>query len=297
MVDIKKLRMEKPTWSTDPERLDFKIVNEPLEKLLTGIISTLEKRARDKFSELLFLTEKILAGCFQTYKAIRKLVAKDPKYPTQAHILNRTLLDSLFAIEAFLEDPEKYPMAYAIAGYRMTWEEYTKEAAKYVKNTNWNEYLKDKAKLVEYLADLYRLSEDERKFPSKNIKYWPIPSKMLKGKIFSKKRHEFLKEIYGWHYGWESALSHFQWGGMSASDFSSMPEHHWHPGKFESDAVYKSILYLLMISSEVEASLKLGYNQDLRYIWTILNSVFGEAKGYYQNRFDKLLQNEPTDEL
>jgi len=77
---------------------------------------------------------------------------------------------------------------------------------------------------------------------------------------------------------------------MSASVFSSSPEHHWHPGKFESDAVYKCILYLLMIASEIEASVKLGCNQDLKYIWTIVSSYFEEAKDYYEIRFSKLLQ-------
>ena len=74
-------------------------------------INTFERKARADFSEFNFLTEKIVAGCFQTYKATRKLVAKDPKYPTQAHILNRSLLDSIFVIEAFLEDSKKYPKA------------------------------------------------------------------------------------------------------------------------------------------------------------------------------------------
>jgi hypothetical protein len=76
---------------------------------------------------------------------------------------------------------------------------------------------------------------------------------------------------------------------MSASVFSSLPEHHWHPGKFESDAVYRSILYLLMILSEIEGFRKLGINQDLKYIWTIVGSYFEEAKDYYELRFNALL--------
>ena len=58
MSDIQKLRMEKPFWTTDPARLDFKVINEPLEKVLNSIISKLERRARDKFSEFLFLAQK-----------------------------------------------------------------------------------------------------------------------------------------------------------------------------------------------------------------------------------------------
>lgn len=289
MVDIKKLWMNKPSWVTDPEPLDFKVINEPLEKLLKRSIKILERRARGNFNEFDFLTEKILAGCFQTYKAIRKLVAKDLKYPTQAHILNRSILDSVFVIEAFVEDHEKFPRDYVLAGYRMIWEEYTKEHEKYGNDPKWNEYLADKEKLLGCSAQIYGLTEDERQSPKKMINYWPIPSRMLRDHIFTDERQKYLEQLYEWHYGWESALSHFQWGGMSASAFSSLPEHHWHPGKFESDAVYRSILYLLMILSEIEAFRKLGINQDLKYIWTIVGSYFEEAKTYYELRFSALL--------
>lgn len=291
MVDIEKLRMTKPSWATDPEPLDFKVVNEPLEKLLKRTINTLERKARAQFAEFDFLAQKILESCYQTYKAIRKLVAKDPKYPTQAHILSRSLLDSLFVIEAFSEDPIKYPKAYALAGYRMIWEEHTKKVQKYGDDPNWNGYLAYEAKLIEYSAKIFNLSNDERNLPRKNIPYWPIPSKMLKDGIFSKSRYLFLKEIYDQDYGWESALSHSQWVGMSASVFSSLPENQWHPGKFESDAVYKSILYLLIIISEIEAVSDIGIKQDIRYIWTIVGSYFEEAKEFYDKRFVELFED------
>jgi hypothetical protein len=288
MVDLEKTRMNKPTWAIDPELLDFKVVNEPLEKLLIKTIRLLERKAKDNFNEFDFLTEKILFGCFQTYKSIRKLVAKDPKYPTQAHILNRSILDSIFVIEAFVENPEKFPRAYALAGFRMIWEEYKKEQEKYRNNPQWDGYLSYKVKLLKFSSQIFGLTTEEIKSP-KRIKYWPIPSKMLKEKIFSLERQKFLEQLYEWHYGWESALSHFQWGGMSASVFSSFPEHHWHPGKFESDAVYRSILYLLMILSEIESFRKFGLNEDLKYIWTIVGNYSEEAKDYYEIRFGALL--------
>jgi len=289
MNDIKHLRMRKPSWATAPVSVDFRSVNEPLEKLLTRTINTLERKARREFSEFDFLAQKIVSGCYQTYKAIRKLVAKDPKYPAQAHILNRSLLDAVFVIEAFSEDPAKFPRAYALAGYRMMWEEYTKEVKKYGKDASCTEYFSDKKKLIDFSAQIYKMTDDERKSPKENIPYWPIPSKMLRDKIFSNSRHLFLEELYDWHYGWGSALSHFQWGGMSATVFSSLPENHWHPGKFESDAVYKSILYLLIIISEIEAVSEIGIRQDLKYIWTIVASYWDEAKYSYETRFSKLL--------
>ena len=59
---------------------------------------------------------------------------------------------------------------------------------------------------------------------------------------------------------------------------------------FESDAVYKSILYLLIIISEIEALTDLGIKQDIKYIWTIVGSYFEEAKEIYDNRFSELLK-------
>ena len=291
MIDINQLRMKKPSWATDPEPIDFKVVNEPLEKLVKKTINTFGRKAHANFPEFTFLAEKIVTGCYQTYKAIRKLVAEDPKYPTQVHILNRSLLDSVFVIEAFAEDPGKYPKAYELAGYRMMWEEYSKEEKKYGNDLDWKGYLDDKEKLLKFSAEIYGLSDDERNSPSRNIPYWPIPSKMLRDSIFSNDRHLFLKELYDRHYGWESALSHFQWGGMSASVFSSLPENHWHPGKFESDAVYKSVLYLLIIVSEIEDVSAIGIKQDIKYLWTIIGSYWEEAKDFYDDRFSKLLKD------
>jgi hypothetical protein len=78
---------------------------------------------------------------------------------------------------------------------------------------------------------------------------------------------------------------------MSATVFSSLPEHHWHPGKFESDAVYKSILYLLMIVSEIEAVSEIGIKQEIKYIWAVVGSYWEEAKEFYDKRYSNLLKD------
>ena len=69
-----------------------------------------------------------------------------------------------------------------------------------------------------------------------------------------------------------------------------MPENHWHPCKFESDAVYKSILYLLIIVSEIETVSTIGIKQDIKYLWTVVGSYWEEAKEFYDKRFAELLE-------
>ena len=283
-----KFILNKPEWSTKPEPLDFKVVNQPLEEVINQVISKLKKENR-KLDNFFFILKGLLTASFQTYKAIRKLVAEDPKYPTQAHILGRSLIDTLFTIVMLAEKPFEYSRKYELAGYRVMWEEYDRELKRYRNDPKWEPYLNEKKKFLDASAELFGLSEDKKVNPNKRIKYWPIPSRMLKFKMVCNEKQRFLEEVYSWRYGQSSEWSHQAWGGMAAGTFATMPEYHWHLGKFESDAVYTSILFLLMILSEIEASCSYGLKQKLRYIWTILNSYFDESENYYRLRYKELL--------
>ena len=285
---MRKFIFNKPEWSREPEPLDFKVVNQPLEEVINQVISNLKKENR-KPDNFYFLLKGLLITSFQTYKAIRKLVAKDPKYPTQSHILGRSLIDTFFTIVMLAEKPLEYSKKYELAGYRAMWEEYDRELKRYGNDPKWKPYFDRKKKFFDASAELFSLSKDEKVKPLKHIKYWPIPSQMLKSKMVCKEKQIFLEEVYSWRYRQSSEWSHQAWGGMAAGMFATMPEHHWHPGKFESDAVYTGILFLLMILSEIEAACNYGLKQKLRYMWTILNSYFEEAANYYYSRYNGLL--------
>jgi len=286
---MRKFILNKPEWSTEPEPLDIKVVNQPLEEVINQVISQLKNENR-KPDNFYFLLKGLLTTSFQTYKAIRKLVAKDLKYPTQAHILGRSLIDALFTIVMLAEKPLEYSRKYELAGYRVMWEEYDRELKRYRNDPKWKPYLDEKKKFLDASAELFGLSEDEKVNPNKYTKYWFIPSRMLNSKMVCNEKQRFLEEIYYWRYKQISEWSHQAWGGIAAGMFTTIPEHHWHPGKFESDAVYTGILFLLMILSEMEAACNYGLKQKLRYIWTILNSYFEEAADYYSLRYDELLQ-------
>jgi len=284
-----KLIFNKPEWSTEPVPFDFKVVNQPLEETINRMISRLENESR-KPDNFYFLLKGFLTGSFQTYKAIRKLVAKDPKYPAQAHILGRPLIDTFFNIVMLVEKPVEYSRDYELSGYRAMWEKYEKQLKRYGSDPEWKSYLEEKKKFLDESAELYNLSQDEKTNPSNHIKYWPIPSRMLRSKMFCNEKQRFLEEVYFWRYRQSSEWSHQAWGGMALGMFATVPKRHWYRGKFESDAVYTGILFLLMILSEIEASCNYSLKQKLRYIWTILNSYFGEAEDYYRLRYDVLLQ-------
>ncbi len=282
-------KVPKPAWYKDSEPIDFKLVNDPLEEVIREVSSRLEKEG-PKLNYFYFVIKGLLDSAFQTYKAIRKLVVDDPKYPAQAHILGRSLIDTLFTVVMLIEDPKVYSRQYEAAGYRAIYEEYDREQARYGHDSEWKQYLDDKQKLLDALATRLNLSQTEKANPIKHLNYWPIPSRMLKSKSLSSDRQDFLEEVYDWQYRGRSGWSHQGWTGMAISMFADAPEDHWEPGKFESDAVYIGLLFLLMILSEIDVVRNYGYNQKLKYVWTILKMYYEEADDYYKLRYDALLK-------
>ena len=287
-MKMEEIQIKKPEWLKEPENLDFKMVNQPLEEVKDGILVHL-KKVQNSAGNFHFLLEGLLSNSFQTYKAMRKLVVEDPKYPTQAHVLGRGLLDALFSIIMLTEKPEEYARWYEAAGYREVWEEYDREIKRFGDNPEDKPYLEEKKRFLDAFTKRLKLSAEEAVKPIENIKYWPIPSRILRGNFVNSQKKTFLGEVYNWRYGQISEWSHQQWGGMAMGMFADKPDAHWHPGKFESDAVYAGILFLLMILSEIESSCKYGFNQKLKYIWTILGSCFPEAQDYYNLRYSNLL--------
>lgn len=77
---------KRPKWYEDPESGKFKLFNQPLEEAYGSIKLSLKKETRQP-ENFYFYLNGLLETSFQTYKAILKLVAKDPKYTFQAHLL------------------------------------------------------------------------------------------------------------------------------------------------------------------------------------------------------------------
>jgi len=262
---------------------------EPLTEVKDEIFSKLKSDKREP-SDYYFLLSGLLQTNFQTYKAIRKLVAIDPKYPTQAHILGRSVIDALFVILRLTENPHKYSRAYMLAGYLEGKVEHERELFRYGKNEHDKAYFEDKKKFLGLFGKRLNVTQEEEQNPNKN--FWPTPHQLIIKKELTDNKQKLAEEVYCWRYGQVSEWSHQLWGGMAMGIFSEKAEAHWIEGKFESDSVYMAILFFLMILSEVEGSCRYGTNQKLKYIWTLLGSAFGEAKDYYDLRYSVLLDEQ-----
>ena len=284
------LSIKKPKNLPKLKKIDFKLINDPLENVIKKFINLLKYETRPPKNFNLNLWG-LLESSYLAYKAARKLIARDPKYPVQAHILSRSILDSLFNICLLVEDPNYYSRKFELAGYLSWRKEYERRKIEYENDPRFKELIDIFQEHIEKGAKYYNLSNEEKENPEKNIKRWPIPSRILNKKLIkSTEKREFLQKIYKDHYGEVSEISHQTFTGMAMGVYANIPEEHWYPEKIGSDALYRCILFLLMILSEIDAEMIYKQNQKLKYIWTLLSSFFLEAKEYYNIRYDNFLQ-------
>ncbi len=284
----------KPDWVKPPTfSMDFKMIDGPLQGIYRTIVDRLRKEEPDPHGFHHFL-RTLLKTNLETHRAIVRLIGKDQKrkFPFQATVLIRTMVDSLFTIVALRTDPANRSRQYDLAGYGSTWERHQRESNKYGSDPGWKNHLEEQQKFLDFRASRLGLSVSERADPTR-FPRWPIPSRMVdngKQKIqFSADEQDFLKHVYEWHYGDLSSHSHIHWGGMAFSVTASSPEDQWIPGQVESNVAMESLLFMLMLLSEVEAFKKYGTNQDLRYLWVVLAEGFLDPKEYYEMRYSEIL--------
>ncbi len=283
----------KPDWVKPPPfSIDFNMINEPLQGIYRTIADRLKKEIPDPHG-FHFLLGSLLTTNLETHRAIVRLVKQDEKkkFPFQATVLIRTMVDSLFTILALKTDSTKRSRQFDLAGYRATWERHQREAQKYAANPEWRNHLEEQQKFLDFRASHLGLGASEKANPT-CFPYWPIPSQMLRSRYripFSTDERAFLEHVDAWYYGRLSSYGHLHWAGMAFSVLASSPEDQWIPGVVESNVVIESLLFMLVLLSEVEASKKYGTNQDLRYVWVLLGAAFLDAKEYYEMRYSKIL--------
>lgn len=271
------------------EVLSHKTIHQPIVKVSDLIMVSLKNKKNDLLYHIIL---GLVKTCFDTYISTIRLTAQEPKFPLQAHILCRTIIDSIFTVVYILEKPESRAKAYEKAHYREMREEYERLRQKYHACPEWTSYLAGMQAYMDLLETTSGISSSE-KADLKKIDHWPIPSHIKdmnkkKDPLINPKNLRFLREFYKWKYGRKSAWSHMQYSGIlmgAGRDCISAENYE----KFGSDAVAEASIYLAMLLSEVESHFHFGTEQDLRETWTILSEYFPEAKEYYEDRYSVLL--------
>ncbi len=285
-----RLIPKKPEGIPPPAEIDFKVLNEPLETIATAELNLLEreKRAPSRYYALL---NAILLISLQTYRAIRKLVARDPKYPAQAHMLTRPMIDAIFVVVVLAEDPEENTKKWWASAFRDVWVDYLRRRELDKGYPEWEPITEMLRRLAEDIANDLALNKQQREDPRAHVKMWPNPSRVVQAQSTwaNEDTKKFLKLLHDTRYADSSQMSHLAMKGLSAGVLAADPEAQWDPGKLESDAAALGILFLLMLLSEIEAACQYGLAEKVKYIWTVLGNYSGEAKEYYDARYSVLL--------
>lgn len=135
--------MEKLILSNEKrsEPFSFKVLDKPICNIATSFIESFKKSHG--------LLEGLLGGiCFvayQTYKVICFLVYETNKtrYPLQAQILLRSIIDSLFTVVYLFDNPIENTKEFNLNGFRMMEVDYSRHFFFYEKDPDKQEYLKN----------------------------------------------------------------------------------------------------------------------------------------------------------
>ena len=161
---------------------------------------------------------------------------------------------------------------------------------------HWSEYLDVYAKGLTIIGKEIGLASEDVLRPEAITDEWPTPGVMIYGRpsrnvppFLSGNRHAVVKEIYQYHYPYQSAQAHGRVAAMAVALLVNDPTSQWNPGHGESDIVMTALLFLACILSELQTAVGYEGHPKLFELWTYLRDMDGEAKDLWALRYEALL--------
>ncbi len=280
-------------------RVDFEVLNTPIQQAYAEVLSKVKRLSGHGIPDGLPVVVQLhLQVTYTAYQAIRYLCVDTPtskerkaEFLSACQPIQRSMLDAVFDIIYLGLDLHDRTRAYYKAGWKESFDYYRKHQQKYGALPEWQGWLEELRLLTEGLAKSEHLTEADHD----SIDWWPTPLQMIGDSSLPRDVTDFLSHLRDWFYKSYSQADHLSWPGLAIRGVVFLRE----PGsqsdqeyisKQKSDQVYRALLLLLMILSEINARFSLGHDVQLQYIWTILLSYFGETKELYELRYQRLLQ-------
>ena len=290
--------MKTPSLHIQPQhKVDFKVLNEPLQKTYTEILARAKKLSGSSMPLGAPVIIRLhLEISYSAYQATRYLYAEMPEDPkrkpeflTVGPPIQRSMLDGLFNIVYLGLDLEKATHEYYRGVWKETLQYYRRYKKKYGQKPDWQDCLEGLEKLVAELARSEKLNEADYG----TVNRWPTPGDMCR-RTLPKGTKDFFLHLQEWFYRSYSQEDHLSWPGLARRgviflrDLKSEPDQEY-VKKQKSDQLYRALLILLMTLSEVNAQFSFGFHTQLQYIWTILLNYFDETRELYDLRYRALL--------
>ena len=294
--------------SNETRKLDFKIIERPIDTLLAAAANKIERAcpvelSRVPWAQPLFLVAVRVATV--TYRTVRLICANAPntqaspvEYSISVPPLNRSLLDTIFTLMFILEDPDQRCAWYFKAGWRESRLNYEKHLATYGDSPDWQSWLTVVRDHVQKGKIFFGITADQEANPSA-IRSWPNPGAMksygLKKDDALTAGRKFMNYLDDWYYKELSVQSHLSAFGFETRGgilIKGLPPDEDTAGelqRFRSIQVSKSVTLTMIFLSELELDLHLGFQERIKYIWTILAAHALEAKEIYELRYASAL--------
>jgi hypothetical protein len=280
-------------------RIDAKVIEEPLDMLLTAASNKLEREWPASVpchpSSPVYLRAFVLVS-HNIFRAMRYFCAdkppdpsRKPEYANAARPLARVILEIVFNVIFLLEDLTSRTERFEKAGWRSMAEDLERFTKSYGEDPDWSPYLKVFGDHVERGREFFRLTEAEFENP-RSIPKWPLPRGMREQASTEVAAH--LQYLADWFYKNLSEDAHVNWLGLVRlgaglmGDYGGVIDVDWNLAKQKSDTLATTVILLLVLLSELEISLKLGLGPKLPYLWRIMNEGFLASKEVYVRRFD-----------
>lgn len=282
-------------WTPTLPQLPWPSFGPTLVDLLTAAGNKLDREWPAKWvneGKAAFLLPSLARTVENTFHTIKVLSADKPTPPiTREDALSvgplaRTILDSLFLIIFLFDDLPGRATWYFKGGWREMWEEQQMLLATYGGDANWKEWLDLRQKILDEWVTRLGLSATEAADPTKHLRYWPTPGRMIRDGNTSPQRIALMKYLDEWYYGDLSSESHLSLPGlvmrsMALDRDQDQRIRDWRLDKQRSDNMLRATVLATAFVSEIDIECRYGFADRLKYVWGVLAGYFNLAKDLY----------------
>ncbi|SRR5712692_2803115 len=293
----------------EPKPLDFKVIGEPLEKLLKATGNKLEREWPQRYRNVTGARELFvmhLRAAHMTYLSVLYLCGdippdhrRKPDFCVCLPVLNRALLDSLFAVLFLLEDLPNRCEWFWEADWKETRLELNRYQAEYGNLPEWQTWL---AQLTEHSNTgkaHAKLSSAQASDPSK-LRSWPNAGAMLgygvSPSVLLPPLRSFMKYLNDYFYIDLSQQAHLGgWGlvkraGFLLEEIRNAPETEASLKRNRYAHVGQTVALVLSLASEIEAHFNYGLRQDALFVWGVAVPNIVVVEEMYRKRYRELLK-------
>jgi hypothetical protein len=291
-----------------PKDIDFKVIGEPLNKLLIAVGNKLSREwpakyrtvigARELFVMHLRIAQWTYLSALYLCGDIPTDPRRKPEFCVSLPVLNRTLVDSLFTILFILEDVPNRCEWFWEADWKETHLELERYKMEYGHLPEWQTWL---AQLTEHRntgVAHAKLTPAQAADP-KSLRSWPNPGAMLNYEVSPESPispiRAYMKYLNDYFYIDLSQQAHLGgWGmvkraGFLLDEVRNSSETEAKLKKLKYAHIGQTVALILSLASEIEAHFNFGLQQQTLFVWNLAAPVIVVVNEVYQKRYSELL--------